>query len=152
MSSESSDGAELRAHWVVGFGNIGPNTVELFHGHWIFPVLDWCMADGFRHCFAYAETLEGIQLFEVGADRIAHYGVPRSAWQDVGYATFESYLSSTWKGTLVDWDAALPRVYVPRYMPLTCVSFTKLLIGAQSRALTPYQLYRYLVRNGGKVM
>lgn len=144
--------AELRTRWVVGFGNTGPNAIELHRSHWLFAVLDGALKTGFHHCFAYSEGHGFTQFFEVGADRIAHYSVPEAQIKHLGFESFTDYLTSTWNGTLVRWDAALPRHYIPRYAPLTCVSFTKLLIGARSNALTPHQLYKYLVRNGGEVL
>lgn len=141
-----NDGASLGATWEEG-GVIAPLPV------WFVAFVEtsapvwWqrLLKPGFRHCLAFAwdhtagRWLVLNPLFDA---------VVLRALDDDGFAGFLADLKAR-RPRIVLARAGVARVARPRLL-MTCVSAIAAILGLRLCALTPYALYRTLVRHGAK--
>jgi len=105
--------------------------------------LAW-LKTGFRHCFAYRLTEEGWVLCDPLASGLLLRTAPK-----VPSRTLMVSLAAV--GATVVAVASEPRAARLSWLrPVTCVEICKRLLGHRAdRVLTPYQLFRDLLRWGG---
>jgi len=101
--------------------------------HWVHRFI----RKGFKHCFCFYE-IEGERfcLNTTTANINYHLGV------DAAFFKNSTVLKFKYK-----FDFNNKIFYFWNMLP-TCVSITKMVLGIRSRAITPYQLYKYLIKQG----
>jgi hypothetical protein len=102
---------------------------------------DFLTKKGFRHCYAMCMTDFGWLVVD-----------PLSSWLEIhvikegkGDLIAQAKSDPLSSGLLV--TRVMKRKYLPRYLPMTCVSVVKSLLGLKSRAFTPYGLYKHLMED-----
>ena len=116
--------------WVVVFQDHYKNDQRFW---------DFLTRPGFRHCYALCMTEFGWLVVN-----------PLSSWLEIhvikegeGDLIAQAKNDPNSCGVLV--TRTMNRKYLPRYLPMTCVSVVKSLLGLNSRSFTPYGLYKHLM-------
>ncbi len=114
-------------------------ALVVFHGSMEHPLSRWLKTD-FQHVFCAVLDINGLWVYcdarggcpDIKAVSAEEFDIAEF-WRDAGY-------------TVVETET---RKLPPRapFVVANCVGFTKALLGIRSFALTPFQLYKYLVRN-----
>jgi hypothetical protein len=100
---------------------------------------------GFRHCLAFAWDREAARWLVLNP---LFDAVILRALDDDGFAAFLAQLKAR-RPRVVLARMGSARVARPRFL-MTCVSAIAAILGLRLCALTPYALYRTLVRHGAK--
>ena len=105
-------------------------------------VFQKCLKPGFRHCLAFSYDAVGERWVIV--DPLFDGAFIRALPSSEVDAFIAHYRI---RGTILRCRVKRTQIKRPRLL-LTCVSVITNLLGVATCAVTPYQLYRYLVRNG----
>ncbi len=148
------DGA-LTDRWLVIFCD--PDPLEAgakWRDRLTYWLLSW-LKPGYRHCYLMrpGKAFKGWLVADVKGDRSSIIEVPANMSVDVGGITFASYTeyvdTAVANGLATILCVAEQPVHACVYRGhFNCVTSVKHLLGINGRALTPWQLHRYLMREG----
>lgn len=125
--------------WWVGFSD---DRASGFHHWW-----DIFTRPGFRHCYAFAELAPGVLLVVNPLIHCVHIqSIASRPWRWIEREQDEGGLIVTIE---VDPDPCKP----PRRGPvMTCASLVAYTMGLDTRAVTPYGLFRSILASGGEIL
>jgi hypothetical protein len=106
--------------------------------------LGWMLKDGFKHCFINLQTEDGWVEFDYGTG-IPHVSVMaasdfdlNSYYQSSGFTTVETEQSKSIKFGI--------NLFCGTITVANCVGLVKALLGVKYFSVTPYQLYKRLIK------
>lgn len=104
---------------------------------------------GFKHCWAYTRhpNMEGWLAIDntTGGTQMRFY--PDQTLIDHDFTDMSEVIHAE-GGIVLPANALMNEDYLPRFMPLTCVELIRQLLGIRERlVITPFQLYKYIVKN-----
>lgn len=106
----------------------------------------WWMAKmkkGFRHCGLLKNLSEGLYIYLENLYDNLH--------TDLCFMDLNAIQEHT-GAIIVEYECERPDVRMNHLEPITCVTVIKKTLGiADIRIQTPYQLFKHLLRNGGKI-
>lgn len=129
-----------KRRWYFGFKNASsmPTFMKFFV---------WNHHPVYHHCFAFCDLGEGMIMVDPNLHTLKMTGYDCSAHFMAKYLAEEGavVVSCEFKTKLVGWKA------LTNISP-TCVTAVKIATGFYSSAITPYGLFKDLLRNGGEVV
>lgn len=124
--------------WIVIFADRPPGNRRWWH---------WFTCKGFAHvCATTYDPLHGLWLF-------VDWNMYNLEPKVLGEAEADILFSLMYEGaTFLRYTSHRPKRATTRSVCLYCVSMIKHLLGVKSFAVTPYQLFCALKKNGGEVI
>lgn len=102
---------------------------------------------GMRHCWAYTQWQDGWISINTGRGFIRVNWSSQKDLEEQGFENMHHWCAANGKLVIPCRNEARD-TWNPRVMPMTCVSIIKGLFGLRGCfSITPWQLYKYLVKN-----
>ncbi len=140
-SKDQLSGVEVDVYWYVVFEDRDMFSKLSDNSFWrIFT------KEGYRHCWVFT-LLDGKSWLSINPTR---GGVVVGTWDnkticEKGYKDFAEFCIANGATEVLPCYGKLTTDFIPRLLPISCVSVVKHILGVKAKIATPVQLYKHLV-------
>ena len=132
--------SSIETVWFVGFSDS------------MGPIAWWQLftKECFRHVYMYTRFGEDTWLtVSMSRGGLVITNFSEKGAIDLGFPNIHVFLADLWHGRVILASHGLvtTAIEIPRMAPFTCVELARSLLGIDKMLWTPWQLYRYIIKN-----